>query len=210
MDAVRLAGRRVRRLGISVAGLRTTGMWGEPAGRRAAVEAIRRAAELGAEVMEVPVPFGPYADLFRDAETDLLRDAESDRVFLIARLTGGPGDLDAAVRRLGRRPDLLLAGERRLGALSDWPGPVGAIVASPAPPVTLGSLAAVRGPHPPAAEMLAWCEGHGIPYLAPSTGILAAGELTIALPAPRSRLEVERLLGDRPAGPLTPPAAEPG
>ena len=200
MDTVRLGERRVRRLGISISGLRVTGMWGEPASRQAAIAVIRRAVDMGAEVLEVPVPFGPAADLVREAHVP---DA-----FIVARLTGSLPDLAALRHRLGgRRPDLVLAEERGLDDLREWGVPLGAVVGTGARSARFLPLAAVLGPYPPPRRMVERCEREGIPYLARSAGILDAGELTVALPAPRSVAEVERLLGrERP----TPPAAKPG
>ncbi|HET6874146.1 MAG TPA: hypothetical protein VFH70_05170 [Acidimicrobiales bacterium] len=203
MDTVRLGERWVRRLGISTSGLRTTGMWGEPASRTAAIAAVTRAVEMGAEVLEVPLPFGPAADLVRDANVP---DA-----FIVARLTGAVRDLAALVHRLGgRRPDLVLAEADQLDHVRGWGVPLGLIVGPHGQePLPAGSapLAAVRGPYPPPPQLLDWCHREGVPYLAPSTEILAAGRLTVALPAPRSVAEVERLLSEE--GP-TPPAAGPG
>ncbi len=202
MDTVRLAGRTIRRLGLSAAGLRTTGMWGEPAARQAAVTAIRRAVELGAEVIEVPLPFGPAAGLVREAQVP--------DVLIVARLTGRLPELDVIRHRLGgRRPDLVLADPRLLEDMRAWPVPLGAVVTAgtAAPPVPFEPLAAGTGPYPAPPGVVEWCEDQAIPYLAPSTGILAAGALTVALPAPRSVTEVERLFSqERP----TPPAAGPG
>ncbi len=200
MDTVVLGERRVKRLGISTSALRVTGMWGEPASRKAAIAAVRRAVDMGAEVLEVPLPFGPAADLVREAHVP---DA-----FIVARLTRSLPDLAAVRHRLGgRRPDLVVAEEHSLDDMRDWGVPLGAIVGTSARSARFRPLDAVMGPYPPLRRMVEWCEHEGIPYLAPSTGILDAGELTVALPAPRSLAEVERLLGgERP----TPPAAAPG
>ncbi len=200
MDTVRLGERRVRRLGISAAELRVTGMWGEPASREAAVAAIRRAVDMGAEVLEVPVPFGPAADLVREAHVP---DA-----FLVARLTQALPDLATLRHRLGGRlPDLVLADELRLDDMRGWGVPLGAIVGTHPQSARFAPLAAVRGPYPPLRRTLEWCEREGVPYLASSTGILAAGRLTVALPAPRSVAEVERVLSREEGS--TPPAAGP-
>lgn len=201
MDTVLLGARRVKRLGLSAAGLRVTGMWGEPAGRKAAVAAIRRAVEMGVEVLEVPVPFGPAADLVREADVP--------GAFIVARLTGGPPDLAAISYRLGGRPpDLLLAGEGQLDGLRHLGVPVGVVLGEPAGHPSSLPLAAVRGPYPPPPGLLEWCEREGVPYMAASTAVLAAGRLTVALLAPRSGAEVERLLSEE--GWPTPPAAGPG
>ncbi len=155
---------------------------------------------MGAEVLEVPVPFGPGADLVREARVP---DA-----FIVARLTQGLPDLAAVRHRLGGRiPDLVLAEEHQLDDMRDWGVPLGAIVGTSARSARFRPLDAVMGPYPPLRWMVEWCEREGIPYLASSTGILDVGELTVALPAPRSVAEVERLLDEeRP----TPPAATPG
>ena len=203
METVSLAGRPVRRLGLSMAELRITGMWGEPTGRGAAIEAVRRAVQLGVEVIEVPFPFGPAADLVRDAGVP---DA-----FLAVRLTAPVASLDAVTVRLGRRrPDLVLAEPDLLAAIRSWPVPLGVVrhdereaedEAAPPP-----GAQAVRGPFPPPPGLLEACEAAGIPYLAPAVEILDAGRLTIALPAPRTVAEVERVFGEA----ATPPAAGPG
>lgn len=190
---VRLAGRSVGRLGMSLAGLRVTGMWGEPASREAAVATIRRAVALGADVLEVPVPFGPAADL--------LREAGVPGVFVVARVTGRTTP-EVLRRRLGRPPDLVLAEAAVLPELAGWGPPLGLVGVEPHPDV-----AAVRGPYPPPPGLLEWCETEGIPYLATETAVLAAGRHTIALPAPRSVTEVERVFAE--AAP-TPPAGGPG
>jgi hypothetical protein len=199
MDTVTLAGRPVRRLGLSLAALEVTGIWGEPGDRAAAVAAVARAVELGVDVLEVPFPFGPGADLVRDAGL-------GPGVFVAARLTSPVHD-QRALRRLGRQPDLVLADTGVLATIRHWPLPVGAVVGPRSEPVGLEHLAAVRGPWPAPAGMVEWCEDQGIPYLAPSISVLSAGELTIALPAPRRATEVERVLG---GGAATPPGAEPG
>jgi hypothetical protein len=197
MDTVALAGRTVARLGISVAALPVTGIWGEPASREAAVAAIRRAVELGAGVLEVPVPFG--------AGADLVRQAQLGGAFIAARLTDRLPDLAALRHRLGRLPDLVLAEPGILDDIGHWPVPLGMIVGHRNERATLDGIAAVRGPWPAPDGMIERCEEAAIPYLAPSTAVLAAGERTIALPSPRRRTDVERLFG---AGP-TPPGAGP-
>lgn len=201
MDTVRLGERWVRRLGISTSGLRTTGMWGEPASRKAAIAAIRRAVEMGAEVLEVPLPFGPAADLVREANVP--------DSFIVARLTQALPDLAAVRHRLGGRlPDLVLAEEDHLDDMRGWEVPLGAIVGTHprrTPSARSATAAALRGPYPPPPQLVEWCEREGVPYLASSTEILASGRLTVALPAPRHVAEVERLLA-REEGP-TPPAA---
>ena len=189
---VYLAGRAVNRLGMSLSGLRVAGMWGEPAGRDEAVATIRRAVELGAEVLEVPVPFGPAADL--------LRQAQVQQAFIAARLTG-PTTLDVLRSRLGRRPDLVLAQPDLLPPLGDWPIPLGAVGDRAA------GVVAVRGPFPAPPELFEWCRVEGIPYLAAEIAVLPAGEVTIALPPLQSVTEVERVFAGRAT---TPPAGGPG
>lgn len=194
METVRLAGRTVHRLGISLAGLRATGMWGEPAVRADAISAIRRAVELGAGVLEVPMPFGPAADL--------LREAEVAGAFIAARLTQPVRDVDVLRSRLGgRTPDLVLAGGDLLPELASWGVALGVIGDQ-----GLEGVAAVRGPFPAAKEVLQWCESRQIPYMATETAVLDEGECTIALPAPTSVSEVERVFARR----ATPPAGGPG
>lgn len=190
---VQLAGRMVNRLGMSLAGLRATGMWGEPAARGEAVAAIRRAVQLGAGVLEVPVPFGPAADLVREAQVPA--------ALVAARLTQ-PATLEVLRRRLGRTPDLVLAPPDLLQQLADWAVPLG-VVGDEAGE----GVAAVRGPYPAQQGLLEWCEGRRIPYMATERAVLHDGEHTVALPAPRSAAEVERLFGQ--AAP-TPPAGGPG
>jgi hypothetical protein len=204
MDPVRLGGRRLSRVGLSVSELRGTGMWGEPVDLAPAVATVRRAVEMGVDIVEVPVPFGPYADVVRQAG---LPDA-----FVVVRLTGPVTDLDVVRKRLGRPPDLVLADPARLDHIIGWPVRLGAL-AGPGPgPATrqLGldhPIEAVRGPYPASPPVLEWCEEQAIPYLAPSAAILGAGRHTVALLAPRSPTEVERLFDQAAA---TPPAAEPG
>lgn len=190
---VQLAGRTVDRLGMSLAGLRVAGMWGEPADRDEAIRAVRRAVALGAEVLEVPVPFGPAADL--------LRAAEVPGAFIAARLTGQT-TLDVLRSRLGRAPDLVLAEPALLSHLTGWAVPRGVVGEE-----AVEGVAAVRGPYPPPRALLEWCETRRIPYLAAETAVLRAGEHTIALPAPRSVTEVERAFAEEPT---TPPAGGPG
>lgn len=200
MGTVELAGRTVKRLGMSVSALRTTGMWGEPAGRQAAVAVIRRAVELGVEVLEVPVPFGPAGDLVREADVA--------GTFIVAHLTAGPHDPDMLRRRLGGRwPDLVLAPGGLLPRLSGWPMPLGVVVGAGATSPECDELAALLGPYPVDPSLLEWCETRAISYLARSIGVLAAGDLTVALPAPRSLKEAERLFGPARS---TPPAGGPG
>jgi hypothetical protein len=174
-------------------------MWGEPTSRPDAVAIIRTAVDMGVDVLEVPVPFGPYADL--------LRQARVPDAFVVARLTGRLPDLAAVRHRLGGRgPDLVLAEEHLLDDMRRWPVPLGAIVGPRAQRAGFQPLHAVRGPYPAPPHMVEWCEEAGVPYLAGSTAILEAGRLTVALPAPRGSTDVERLLG---APPATPPAEGP-
>lgn len=196
---IELAGRNVSRLGVSLQALRVTGMWGEPTGRSEALGTVRRALELGVDVVEVPVPFGPGADLVREV-------AGGD-VFVIARLTGAVANLDVLRVRLGRRPDLILAEDGRLEALSGWGVPLGALVGPWAPSVGFAAAVAVRGPWPAPEAMVEWCENRGLSYLTSDPGVLGAGRRTIALPGVSSVGQVERLLGDRRT---TPPAGGPG
>jgi hypothetical protein len=197
MDTVTLAGRLVRRLGVSAAELRITGMWGEPADRGAAIETLQRAVQLGADVIEVPFPFGPAADLVREAGVP--------GAFLVVRLTGPVASLEMVTARLGgRRPDLVLAEPDRAAAIQSWPVPLGAVLRHDGAPPP--GAEAVLGAFPAPPRLLEACEAGGIPYLAPALDILGAGRLTIALPAPRSVAEVERVFG----GAATPPAAGPG
>lgn len=195
METVRLAGRTVHRLGISLAGLKATGMWGEPATRADAIRAIRRAVQLGAGVLEVPMPFGPAADLVREAEVA--------GAFIAARLTQPVTDVEVLRSRLGgRTPDLVMAAGDLLRELASWGVPLGVIGGQ-----GQEGVAAVRGPFPVPAGVLQWCESHRIPYMATETAVLEEGECTIALPAPRSASEVERVFARRGA---TPPAGGPG
>ncbi|HWE54366.1 MAG TPA: hypothetical protein VG435_02585 [Acidimicrobiales bacterium] len=196
MKTVEMAGRAINRVGLSAGDIKATGMWGEPADRKHAVAAIRNAVEMGVDVIEVMVPFGPSADLFREA-------APRD-VFVIARLTSELPDLDAVRYRLGRRPDLILVDEHRLEPVSTWGVPVGAIVGNRSSQCLFSPLRAVRGPYPALRRMVDWCEQAGVSYITNSTNILDAGERTIALLTPASLRDVERLFG------ATPPVAEPG
>ena len=209
LGRVSVGGFEAARVGLSTARLRTTGMWGEPGRRAAAVRTIERAVELGAQVIEVPAPFGPWADLVRDA------DPEPERVVLVIRLTGADpaAAMEVAARRLGRR----LAG--RVGAVLVEPGlldearsagvpGVGAVVTATTSPSALGPLAAARGPYPPARRTLEWCEARQVPYLCPDPRILGAGRHTVALLEPAGRAEIDRLW--QAAGAAIPPAAGPG
>ena len=181
-------------------------MWGEPASRSSAVAVIRRAVELGADIVEVPIPFGPAADLFREARVQ--------GAYVVARLTDRLPDLDAVVHRLGgRRPDLVMAEEHYLDDMRSWPVPLGAIIGPRSQRALFEPLRAVRGPWPALRRMVDWCEEHGLPYMSPSTEILGAGRLTIALPAVKTIKEVERLFAPEPEpepAPATPPAGGPG
>ncbi len=200
MDPVQLAGRTLNRIGMTVSELRGTGMWGEPMHHGRAIATIKRAVELGVEIIEVPLPFGSWADVVREAGVK--------EVCLVARLTGKVPDLKVVQQRLGRTPDLLLADEYLLDDMIDWPVRLGAVVGPRAHHVRFDhQLGAVRGPYPAVRRMVEWCEERQIPYLAPSAAILSAGRHTVALLAPRSPAEVDRLFG-RAAS--TPPAAEPG
>jgi hypothetical protein len=190
---VELAGRMVRRLGVSLTELRVTGMWGEPTNRAAALATIRRAADLGADIMEVPVPFGPAADL--------VREVGEYSTFVVARLTGEMADLDVLRSRLGRRPDLILAEDRLLDDMRDWDIPLGALVGPRAYSVLFHPVAAVRGPSPALKRLVDWCESEGIPYMAPALSILDAGERTIALLPVSSEREVERVFRELEATP---------
>lgn len=207
---VSVGGMEAARVGLGTARLRTTGMWGEPGRRAAAVRTIQRAVELGVQLIELAAPFGPWADLLRDA------DPEPERVVLVVRLTGDAGPaaaLEVANRRLGRR----LAG--RVGAVLVKPGlldearsagidGVGALVSAATSPSALGSLVAVRGPYPPARRTLEWYEARQVPYLCPDSRILGAGRHTVALLEPTGRADIDRLW--EAAGGATPPAAGPG
>ncbi len=209
-----MGGRSVGRIGLGLAGLRTTGMWGEPARRAAAVNTIRRAVELGIDLIEVPGPFGPWVDL--------VREAEPEGAVLAVRLTAAPAggrrgraaeELQAVVGRLGRHlrgsiaavlaelpavEDLREAGVEHLGVV------VGA--RPPASASLLGDVAAVRGPWPAPRRVLEWCEQQGVPYLCSSARILDAGAHTVALLEPSGRAEIDRLYREA----ATPPAAAPG
>ncbi|MBB4944798.1 aryl-alcohol dehydrogenase-like predicted oxidoreductase [Kitasatospora gansuensis] len=50
----------VRRLGFGTMGLTGPGVWGEPADRRQAVRVLRRAVELGVELVDTADSYGPY------------------------------------------------------------------------------------------------------------------------------------------------------
>lgn len=170
-------------------------MWGEPTSRADSVRAIRRAVELGAGVLEVPMPFGPAADLVREAEVP--------GACVAVRLTQPVRGLGVLRRRLGgRTPDLVLAAGDLLPELASWDVALGVIGQQ-----GLEGVAAVRGFFPAPSEVLRWCESHRIPYMATETAVLEEGECTIALPAPRTVHEVERVFARRGA---TPPAGGPG
>ena len=225
---VEIAGRVVNPVGLTLAGQQPTGMWGAAPGRAMAVRTIRRAVELGVELIEVPVPFGPWADLLREADVE-------EEVVVVARLTGpGPG-ADAVLRRLGRHQQLalVLAEPQLLDEARAWDvAPVGVVAGPTSVPSTFGDVAAVRGPWPAPRRVLEWCAARRVPYLAPSAGILAAAPTAAvptaaappataaatppALPAvallrAASPKEAERVFAGSPGrGPSTPPAAGPG
>lgn len=199
-DRVTLGGRRLGRRALTLTGVGSTGMWGERLGRRNALETIRAAVDRGADLVEVPLPFGPFADLARDADLG--------GVYLVARLTGPVRSLEVLEARLGRRPDLLLADPGLLPALSRWPVDLGAVTADGGVPAVPGvDLKAVRGPFPAPPGRIESCRHRGVAYLAPSLGVLGAGRATVALLAPHSPTEAAALFG-RPGA--TPPDAAPG
>lgn len=189
MNTVEMAGRTIKRIGLSAGDMKATGMWGEPADRKHAVAAIRAAVDMGVDVIEVVLPFGPSADLFREA-------APPPEVFVIARLSSELPDVDAIRYRLGRRPDLVLADQHQVDAMSGWGVPIGAIVDTRAASCYYSPLAAVRGPYPALRRMVEWCEREQLPYIANSTNILDAGERTVALLTPTSRRDVERVFSE--------------
>ena len=194
MDTVRLAGRTVNRLGISLQALRATGMWGEPTAREEAVQVIRTAVRMGAGVLEVPLPFGPAADLVRQAGVP--------EACIVARLTQPVRGLAVLRSRLGRLPDVVLAEPDLLHEAAGWGLPSGVVGGE-----VREGLAAVRGPYPEPEGVIRWCEAVAIPYVATEPAVLRAGRHTIAVPAVRSVTEVERLFGEEGT---TPPAGGPG
>lgn len=211
LDPVGIGSFTATRVGLSTAALRITGMWGEPARRAAAVRTIERALELGVRLVELPAPFGPWADLVRDADPD------PAAVVLAVRLTGSdPATaVRVASRRLGRRlagrvavllvePPLL----DEVRQIDDPPLRAGAVVRASTSVSALGPVVAVRGPYPPSRRTLEWCEQQQVPYLCPDLRILGAGNRTVALLEPAGRAEMERLW-HAPGAPI-PPAARPG
>jgi hypothetical protein len=196
---VKLAGRVVSRLGISLIELQARGMWGEPANRNLGLRAIRRAVELGAGVLEVPIPFGPAADL--------VREVGSSDIFVIARLTGEIRDVEILRQRLGRRPDLIVAEERLLGQMDHWGIPLGALIGPRTASVPHRPVAAVRGPSPALERTVDMCEFEGISYMGPALSILAAGKGTVALPPVSHPKDVDRVFAE--AGAIR-PTGEPG
>jgi hypothetical protein len=188
VGTVELGGHTISRLGVSLVELQARGMWGEPANRGLALAAIRTAIELGAGLIEVPVPFGPAADL--------VREIGSRKIFVVARLTGEVVDVDVLRHRLGRRPNLILAEERLLDEMSEWDIPLGALVGPRTESVIYRPIAAVRGPYPALTRMVDRCELEGVSYLAPSPNVLSAGELTVAVPPISSVRDVERVFAE--------------
>ncbi len=213
IGTARLGSSSVGRLGLGLTALRPTGMWGEPARRAATVNTIRRAVELGIGLIEVPGPFGPWADL--------VRDAEPEGVPIVVRLTGPAGgrgshpvdDLEVVQRRLGRHlragivmvlADVAALEELRTAGVEH----LGAVIGG-RPLVSLSLLdgsGAVRGPYPPSRRVLEWCEERGLPYISGGSEAVGAGEHTIGLLEPTGRAEIERLHRDA----VTPRAATPG
>lgn len=188
-------------------------MWGEPSRRPAAVNTIRRAAELGVQLIEVPGPFGAWADL--------VREAEPEGAVIAVRLTGPPGGggshpveaLEVVQRRLGRylrdNIGLVLADVSALDELRDGGiEHLGAVIGG-RPLASLSLLdgtEAVRGPYPASRRVLEWCEDRRLPYIAETSAILHSGEHTIGLLQPSGRAEIDRLYREA----VTPPAATPG
>ena len=213
---VDIGGRPVNPVGLTLAGMQLTGMWGAPAGRAAAVRTIIRAVELGVELIEVPVPFGPWADL--------VREADPEGVVVVARLTGPVRSVDDLRRRLGprQRLGLVMAEPQLLDEARAWDvAPVGVIAGPSSLPSTFGAVAAVRGPYPAPRRVVDWCAARRVPYLAPAAGILGVGPLAasaaagvplaVALLSAASPKEAERVFTALPPdGPPTPPAAGPG
>jgi len=195
----------VSRLGLSVSGMQVARLQGTPGIHGRAVAAVRRAVELGVDVIEVPLPSGPCADVVREA---LRVDSAVREAFIVAHLTAAVPDLSSVRLRLGgRTPDLLLADDHLLDDMAGWPLRLGAVVGPHSPQPVFRPLAALRGPYPARRRLVEWCERFEIPYLAPSPAILAAGRMTIALATPPGLREVEDQLGP---GLPTPPAVGPG
>ena len=194
---VELAGRLINRLGVSLVELQARGMWGEPANRGVGLAAIRRAVLMGAGLIEVPVPFGPAADLVREV-------GDYD-IFVVARLTGEVDDVDVLRKRLGRRPDLIVADEHLLEEMDHWGIPLGALIGPRTQSVHYGPIVAVRGPSPALKRLVDMCEFEGISYMAPGLTILNAGQRTIALPPISTARDVDRVLAEA-AHTVTPPA----
>ena len=205
---VEIAGRAVNPVGLTLAGLQPTGMWGATPGRALAIRTIRRAVELGVEVIEVPVPFGPWADLLREADVE-------EEVTVVARLTGPAPGADAVLHRLNRHQQLalILAEPQLLDEARAWAmAPVGVVAGPTSVPSTFGEVTAVRGPWPAPRRVLDWCAARRVPYLGPSTDIFASTPQgvppAIALLRAASPKEAERVFTGLPAGsPPTPPAA---
>lgn len=139
-----------------------------------------RAAVVPGQILEVPAPFGPWADLVRQA-------APVGAIVAVRLVgTGSPGSrLQAARHRLGPGldPALVLVRSQEMAELvGEIPIPVGVVVDSTTPVGTLGpECVAVRGPFPAPAAILEWCETRTIPYLCSDERILSAGRHTVAL-----------------------------
>src|SRR3982751_1122943 len=64
-----IAGRTVHRLGFGAMRLNGSGIWGEPADRAECVQVLRRAVELGVDLIDTADSYGPYIseELIREA-----------------------------------------------------------------------------------------------------------------------------------------------
>jgi hypothetical protein len=228
-DRILVAGVEVSRVGLTLSGLGATGQFGEPADRTGAVATIRAALNIGMGMIEVPVPFGPWADMLRDAGAESVTDesvvsldltdgtgadADGRPVLIAARLTGHVEGPVVVSTRFGRKlkPGLLLVPPDELEEVKAWQmAPVGVVVGPGTLPSHLGEpaeLAAVRGPWPAPWRIEKWCRRHELPYLGSSLDALDAWEYNVALIPARSVAEVERLAGSASAAP-TPPVSGP-
>ena len=64
-----IAGKTVHRLGFGAMRLTGKGIWGEPADRKECIRVVRRAVELGVDLIDTADSYGPYVseEIIREA-----------------------------------------------------------------------------------------------------------------------------------------------
>lgn len=170
------------RLGLSTARLTGTGIWGEPT-RAVAAATLTRAVELGIRLMLVPAPFGPAADLVRQALHPYPEDLR-----LAIRLTGAVTGPEVVLARLATpRLALTVAPPALEATARGWQ----------AAGITeqVAILGPDAGPWPPPTDPTGDAQTY---YVLSTTDWTAAAEARAAnvlLPAATSPREVERLVG---------------